>query len=53
MGTCCVSGGGGGSGDAAALTAMVGWDRAALEAMLDLIRLAAQSFWLLASVDFS
>ena len=34
------AGGGGGHGDPAALTALVGRDRAALEAMLDLIRCA-------------
>lgn len=33
-----AAGGGGGTGDAAALTAMVGQDRKALEAMLDLMR---------------
>jgi hypothetical protein len=33
-----AAGGGGGTGDAAALMAMVGQDRKALEAMLDLMR---------------
>lgn len=36
--TCLVSGGGCGTGDAAALSATVGQDRVALEAMLELIR---------------